>query len=79
MLAHFHVGPVLAHFIFMLGRAGPFQFYVVKNTKSGIKILDFHQNFQKYKKIWKKKNIFVHMPKCLKAKKSFRVFHTSKK
>jgi len=55
-------------------------FYVAKNIKSDIKIPDFHQNFQNTKKlVLKKKNIFVHTAKCLKAKKSYCVFHTKKK
>jgi hypothetical protein len=46
-------------------------FYVAKNTKSDIKIPDFRQNFQNTKNFEKKKkNIFVHTAKCLKAKKS---------
>jgi hypothetical protein len=52
---------------------------VVKNTKSDIKISGFRQNFQKYKKkIEKRKNIFVHTVKCLKAKKSYCVFQIPK-
>jgi len=31
-------------------------------------ILGFRQNFQKLKKKIEKKNVFVHMAKCLKAK-----------
>jgi hypothetical protein len=48
-------------------------FYVAKNTKSDIKIPGFRQNFQNTKKkktcFEKKKNVFVHTAKCLKAKK----------
>jgi hypothetical protein len=55
-------------------------FYVAKNIKSDIKIPDFRQNFQNTKKlVLKKKIIFVHTAKCLKAKKSYCVFHTKKK
>ena len=50
-----------------------------KKYESDIKIPGFRQNFQKYKKQLKKeKNIFVHTTKCLKAKKSYCVFHTPK-
>jgi len=44
-------------------------FYVVKNTKSSIKIPDFRQNFQNIKKLKtkKEKNVFVHTAKCLKG------------
>ena len=39
----------------------------------------FVKNFQKYKKIKKKeKNVFVYTAKCLKAKKSYCIFHTPK-
>jgi hypothetical protein len=51
-------------------------FYVIKNTKSSIKIPGFRQNFQNTKN-FEKKN-FVHMAKCLKAKKSYCVFYTPK-
>jgi hypothetical protein len=55
-------------------------FYVTKNTKSDTTIPGFCQNFQKYKNILKKKkNIFVHTAKCLKAKKSYCVFFIHKK
>jgi len=40
----------------------------LKKYESSIKILDFRQNFQKYKKKLKKiKNVFVHTAKCLKV------------
>jgi hypothetical protein len=52
-------------------------FYVVKNAKSDIKISGFHQNFKNTKKFEKKK-CFMHTAKCLKAKKSYCVFHTPK-
>ena len=48
-----------------------------KKYESGIKIPGFRQNFQKYKTNWKKK--IVHTVKCLKAKKSYHVFHTLEK
>jgi len=47
-----------------------------KNTKFGIKIPGFRQLKKKLKK---EKNVFVHTAKCLKAKKSYCVFHTPKK
>jgi hypothetical protein len=45
---------------------------LLKIQKSDIKIPGFRQNFQNTKKnfVKKKKNIFVHTAKCLKAKKS---------
>jgi hypothetical protein len=46
-----------------------------KNTKSGIKIPGFRQLKKNLKK---EKNVFVHTAKCLKAKKSYCVFHTPK-
>jgi len=52
-------------------------FYVIKNTKSSIKIPGFRQNFQNTKNF--EKNVFVHTAKCLKAKKSYCVFYTPKK
>ena len=43
-------------------------FYVIKNTKSSIKIPGFRQNFQNTKNFEKKeKNVFVHTAKCLKS------------
>jgi len=53
-------------------------FYVIKNAKSDIKKSGFHQNFKNTKKIEKKKKCFMHTAKCLKAKKSYCVFHTPK-
>ena len=51
-------------------------FYVAKNAKSDIKISGFRQNFKNMKKI--KKNVLLHTAMCLKAKKSYCVFHTPK-
>jgi len=54
-------------------------FYVAKNAKSDIKISGFRQNFKNTKKIEKKKkNVLLHTTMCLKAKKSYCVFHTPK-
>jgi len=48
--------------------------------ESGIKIPGFHEKLPKIqKKIEKTKIFFVHTTKCLKAKKSYCVFHTQKK
>ena len=51
-------------------------------TNPVLKYPVFGKNFQKYKKTnnWKKreKNVFVHTAKCLKAKKSYCIFHTPK-
>jgi len=55
---------------------------LLKIQKSDIKISGFRQNFQNTKKKLvlkkKRKNVFVHTAMCLKAKKSYCVFHTSK-
>jgi len=54
-------------------------FYVAKNTKSGIKIPGFRQNFQNIKKFEKKKKIFLCIrPTVSKLKKSYCVFYTPK-
>jgi len=50
-----------------------FVFYVVKNINPVLK----YPIFVNLKKNWK--NIFVQTAKCLKAKKSYCVFHTKKK
>jgi hypothetical protein len=54
-------------------------FYVAKNAKSDIKISGFRQNFKNTKQFEKKKKkILLHTAMCLKAKKSYCVFHTPK-
>jgi hypothetical protein len=52
---------------------------LLKMQKSDIKIFGFRQNFQNTKKTLKKKkkNVFVHTAKCLKAK-NHSVFYTPK-
>jgi len=50
-----------------------------KNTNPVLKYPIFVKTSKNRKKIEKKKkNVFMHMAKCLKAKKSYCVFHTKK-
>jgi hypothetical protein len=50
-----------------------------KNTNLVLKYPVFVKTFKIQKKFEKKKkNVFVHTTKCLKAKKSYCVFHTPK-
>ena len=53
---------------------------LLKIQKSDIKIPGLRQNNSKSTKKLKKrkKNVFVHTAKCLKSKKSYRIFYMSK-
>ena len=55
-------------------------FMLLKTQNSDIKIPGLRQNNSKSTKKLKKreKNVFLHTAKCLKAKKSYCVFHTPK-
>jgi hypothetical protein len=55
-------------------------FVILKNTNPILKYPVFVKTSKNRKKFEnRKKNVFVHMAKCLKAKKSYCVFHTKKK
>jgi hypothetical protein len=56
-----------------------FFFSFKKNTNPILKYPVFVKTFKNTKKLKKEKNVFVHTAKCLKAKKSYCVFHTPKK
>jgi hypothetical protein len=63
--------PILFLRLFLL--VSKYFFYVVKNTNPVLKYLVF-VNLKKIEI-----NVFMHTSKCLKAKKSYCVFHTPKK